>query len=78
MRSSVNGSAVEKQEHFEQVASVVPSGNAPEVATETVVQFLARHQLIAKEAEDACHLAGNLNSPDFDVFEAKYGCTLFA
>lgn len=37
-----------------------------------------RHKLIAQEAEVACSLDGNLNSPDYDVFEEKYCLCYFA
>jgi hypothetical protein len=63
---------VHKAENFanvEQIANVETS----ESASEKVVQFLAQSKIIAKEANDACHIEGNLNSPDFDVFEEKYG-----
>lgn len=43
-----------------------------------VVEFVARDRLIAQQSEEACHIAGNNNSPDFDVFEAKYGISCFA
>ncbi len=43
-----------------------------------VVEFVTRSRLIAKQAEEACHIDGNNNSPDFDEFEAKYGLCCFA
>ncbi|MEK6746750.1 MAG: hypothetical protein AABY33_06940 [Pseudomonadota bacterium] len=45
---------------------------------ENIVEFVARDRLIAQQCEDACHLAGNNSSPDFDEFEAKYGLGCFA
>ena len=38
-----------------------------------VIEFATAAKKIAEEAEAACHIEGNLNSPDFDAFEAKYG-----
>ncbi len=49
-----------------------------QVAVENVVEFVTRSRLIAKQAEEACHIEGNNNSPDFDVFETKYGLSCFA
>lgn len=46
--------------------------------TENVVEFVARSRLIAKQCEEACHIDGNNNSPDFDVIEVKYGFGCFA
>ncbi len=43
-----------------------------------VVEFVTRSRLIAKQADEACHIEGNNNSPDFDEFEAKYGFSSFA
>lgn len=43
-----------------------------------VVEFVARSEIIAQQAEEACCLEGNLNDPDFDVFEEKYGLGCFA
>lgn len=67
----MRNSAQKKQEHHE------PKQIAQDV-TENVVEFVARSRLIAKQAEEACHLEGNLNSPDFDVFEEKYKLSCFA
>jgi len=70
--SNLSQNLAVKAENFaniEQVANVETS----ESAEEKVIQFLAQSKIIAKEANDACHIEGNLNSPDFDVFEAKYG-----
>jgi|CXWL01.1.fsa_nt_gi hypothetical protein len=60
-----------KHEHHEH-------NDTAEQTTENVVEFVARSRLIAKQSEEACHIAGNNNSPDFDVFEAKYGLCCFA
>jgi len=65
--SEIHGEA---QEHFEPIAVIENSEN--------VVEFLARSQLVAQQAEEACHLEGNLNAPDFDAFEEKYGLLCFA
>ncbi|MDX1974854.1 MAG: hypothetical protein SFT92_04185 [Rickettsiales bacterium] len=35
-------------------------------------------RLIAKQSEEAAHLAGNNTSADFDEFEEKYGLNGFA
>lgn len=51
---------------------------AEQVTTENVVEFVARSRLIAQQSEEACHLEGNNNSPDYDVFEDKYGLGCFA
>ena len=40
--------------------------------------IFSQNQLIAQQAEVACHLEGNLNSPDFDSFEETYGLACFA
>jgi hypothetical protein len=61
-----------KAENFANVEQITNVETA-ESASEKVVQFLAQSKIIAQEANDACHIEGNLNSPDFDVFEAKYG-----
>ena len=66
----MRSSAQKTQEDFEQIAN--------DNATESWEATVQRHQLIAQEAEAACCLEGNLNSPDFDVFEEKYGLGGFA
>lgn len=38
----------------------------------------ATAEQIARQAEEAAHLAGNYNGPDFDAFEAKYALSAFA
>lgn len=63
-----------KQENSERISEIARSVNS----VSDVIDFLARDKLIAQQAEEACHLEGNLNSPDFDVFEAKYRIASFA
>lgn len=57
----------------ENFVNVEVSENTTENAKAKVVQFSAQSKIIAQQANDACHIEGNLNSPDFDVFEEKYG-----
>lgn len=65
----MRNSAQKTQENFAHTAN----DNA---AAELLV--FSQNQAIAQQAEDACHLEGNLNSPDFDAFEETYGFSCFA
>jgi len=64
----MRNNALKKQEVFEYVAN----DNAVTVASQTE----ARRRDIARQAEEACHLAGNINGPDLDLFEEQYGASL--
>jgi len=64
---------IEQQEVLAQVSADEAVG-----AGENVVEFQARHQLIAKKAEEASNMEGNIGSADFDLFEEKYGLGSFA
>ena len=67
------------QENFEQVEQLTVTPKAPEAETaETVVEFVARAKMIAKQSEEACNMDGNTGSADFDAFEEKYGFISFA
>lgn len=68
-----NNTAIKQQEILAQVSTDEVVG-----AGENVVEFQARHQLIAQQSEEACHLEGNVGSADFDLFEEKYGIGSFA
>ncbi len=73
MQNSAQAKKMEQQALLAQV-SVDGALNAKE----NVVEFQARHQLIAQQAEEACNLEGNLGSADFEEFEQKYGFGVFA
>lgn len=63
-----------KAENFANIEQIANAGTSEDTSeNEKVVQFLAQSKIIAQQANDACHIEGNLNSPDFDVFEEKYG-----
>ncbi len=63
-------STAKKHEHLEHQVVV-------ETTTENIVEFVARSRLIAIQAEEACHLEGNVNC-DLDAFAEKYGIACFA
>lgn len=66
MRNSV----AKKHKHAEHIVS--------DNVEESWVVVAKRHQLIVMQAEAACHLEGNMNCPDYDLFEEKYGLICFA
>ena len=77
MRNSVHKKHEHKVAIKEAVAEISADIETNE-SVENVVEFVARSRLIAQQSEDACNLEGNNNSPDYDVFEAKYGFDCFA
>lgn len=70
----MQSSAVKKHDHFGEQVEANANDNVVEYAELTEVM----RKSIAREAEEACHLAGNNNSPDFDLFEKQYGLSCFA
>jgi hypothetical protein len=49
-----------------------PAGRVQDNVAPTAKQK-ADYLRIAETCEEACHLAGNINGPDLDEFEEKYG-----
>ncbi len=74
MRNSVQMTKLDKIGVSQPVSEPVAKSQKPA----DIVEFTARSRLIAKQAEEACHLDGNIGSADFDVFEEKYGLCSFA
>ena len=68
----MHNSAAKKHDNFGHTA------NDNSGVVESWAEVAKRHQLIAQQAEEACHLEGNNNSPDFDLFEQQYGLSCFA
>ena len=62
--------------------SVLEIGHIEQIANDNAAESwyitAKRHQVIAQEAEEASNLEGNINSPDFEAFEQKYGLCCFA
>ncbi|MEZ5691812.1 MAG: hypothetical protein R3D71_09140 [Rickettsiales bacterium] len=76
----MQNSAVKVSDSVEEVAgeSVVSVEIVEQVVESEVVEFIAQAQIVAGLAEEACHLDENMNCPDFDSFEEKYGFGCFA
>lgn len=74
MEDFMNNAAL-KHEYFEDTASstykraTIVNNNS----SQSVVETGRSYQIIARQAEEACHLRGNVCGPELDYFEEKYG-----
>lgn len=70
----MHNSAAKKHDNFGHTAN----DNSGDNVVESWADVAKRHILISQQAEEACRLEGNNNSPDFDLFEQQYGLSCFA
>ena len=74
----MRNSAAKKHNNFGHTANDNSGDGSGGDVVESWADVAKRHILISRQAEEACHLEGNNNSPDFDLFEQQYGLSCFA